>query len=92
MFISARSCATFVLIDLEGAASRLTSFAISESDLIIVPAGDEQQDADEAIDTLAQMAMEGRARRRPIPAAILFARTNAVVEGRATTKIARHYP
>ena len=79
---SARSRATFVLIDLEGSASRLTSFAVSESDLVIVPAGDEQQDADEAVETLAQIAMEGRARRRAIPAAILFARTNAAVKSK----------
>ena len=31
--------ATFVLIDLEGSASRLTSFAIAESDLVIIPSG-----------------------------------------------------
>ena len=74
--------ATFVLIDLEGSASRLTSFAISESDLVIVPTGDEQQDAHEAIETLAQIDMESRARRRAIPAAILFARTNAAVKSK----------
>ena len=79
---AAQSRATFVLIDLEGSASRLTSFAVSESDLVIVPTGDEQQDADEAIETLAQIAMEGRARRRSIPAAILFARTNAAVKSK----------
>jgi chromosome partitioning protein len=54
----AQSHSTFVLIDLEGSASRLTSFAIAESDLVIVPTGDEQQDAGEAIETLAQVAME----------------------------------
>ena len=74
--------ASFVLIDLEGSASRLTSFAIAESDLVIVPTGDEQQDADEAIDTLAQVRMEGRARRREIPAAILFVRTNVAVKSK----------
>lgn len=79
---AARARATFVLIDLEGSASRLTSFAVSESDLVIVPTGDEQQDADEAIETLAQIAMEGRARRRDIPAAVLFARTNAAVKSK----------
>ena len=78
----ARSRASFVLIDLEGSASRLTSFAVSESDLVIVPTGDEQQDTDEAIETLAQIAMEGRARRLDIPAAILFARTNAAVKSK----------
>ena len=78
----ARQRAAFVLIDLEGSASRLTSFAISKSDLVIVPTGDEQQDADEAIETLAQIDMEARARRRAIPAAILFARTNAAVKSK----------
>ncbi|WP_164512392.1 ParA family protein [Oceaniglobus ichthyenteri] len=79
---TARTKATFVIVDLEGSASRLTSFAISESDLVIIPSGDEQQDADEAVETLAQIAMEGRARRRDIPAAILFARTNAAVKSK----------
>lgn len=79
---SARARAAFVLIDLEGSASRLTSFAIAESDLVVVPSGDEQQDADEAIETLAQIAMEARARRREIPAAVLFARTNAAVKSK----------
>ena len=82
----AKSRAAFVLIDLEGSASRLTSFAIAESDLVIIPSGEEQQDADAAIDTLAEIAMEGRARRKDIPAAILLARTAAAVK----SKLERH--
>jgi len=78
----AKSNAAFVLIDLEGSASRLTSFAISESDFVIIPSGEEQQDADAAIDTLAEIAMESRARRKTIPAAILLARTSAAVKSR----------
>lgn len=78
----AKSRAAFVLIDLEGSASRLTSFAIAESDLVIIPSGEEQQDADAAIDTLAEIGMEGRARRREIPAAILLARTSAAVKSK----------
>lgn len=79
---NAKSRAAFVLIDLEGSASRLTSFAIAESDLVIIPSGEEQQDADAAIDTLAEIGMEGRARRREIPAAILLARTSAAVKSK----------
>jgi chromosome partitioning protein len=82
----AKSRAAFVLIDLEGSASRLTSFAISESDLVIIPSGEEQQDADAAIDTLAEIGMEARARRKEIPAAILLARTAAAVK----SKLERH--
>ena len=79
---AAQNRAAFVLIDLEGSASRLTSFAIAESDLVIIPSGEEQQDADAAIDTLAEIEMEGRSRRRSIPAAILFARTSAAVKSK----------
>lgn len=79
---AAQARAAFVLIDLEGSASRLTSFAIAESDLVIIPSGEEQQDADAAIETLAEIGMEARARRRAIPAAILFARTSAAVKSK----------
>ena len=78
----AKRQAAFVLIDLEGSASRLTSFAIAESDLVIIPSGEEQQDADAAIDTLAEINMESRARRKPIPAAILLARTAAAIKSK----------
>ena len=81
--------ATFVLIDLEGSASRLTSFAIAESDLVIIPSGEEQQDADAAIETLAEIEMEGRARRRAISSAILFARTSAAVKSKLEKHIHR---
>ncbi|NKX40294.1 ParA family protein [Rhodobacteraceae bacterium R_SAG2] len=81
--------ASFVLIDLEGSASRLTSFAIAESDLVIIPSGEEQQDADAAIETLAEIEMEGRARRRAIPSAILFARTSAAVKSKLEKHIHR---
>lgn len=79
---AARARAPFVLIDLEGVASRLASFAIGESDLVIVPSGEEQQDADAAIEALTEVAREGRARRKTIAAAILFCRTNAAVKSR----------
>ena len=79
---TASAKAAFVIIDLEGSASRLTSFAIAESDLVIIPSGEEQQDADAAIETLAEIEMEGRARRRKIPSAVLFARTKAAVKSK----------
>ncbi|WP_099828176.1 ParA family protein [Oceaniglobus indicus] len=85
----AQRAATFVVIDLEGSASRLTSFAIAESDLVVIPSGEEQQDADAAIETLAEIEMEGRARRRAIPTAILFARTSAAVKSKLEKHIHR---
>ena len=58
----AQSKTTFLLIDLEGSASRLTSFAIAEFDLVVIPSGEEQQDADAVIKTLAEIEMETDAR------------------------------
>ncbi|WP_158980207.1 ParA family protein [Parasedimentitalea maritima] len=81
--------AAFVLIDLEGSASRLASFAIGESDLVVIPSGEEQQDADAAVETIAEVAREGRARRRKISAVVLFCRTNAAVKSRLEKHIHR---
>lgn len=72
----------FVILDLEGAATRLNAFAMGESDLVIVPMGDEQPDAEGAIETLAQLALESRNMRRDIPVRILFCRTQAAVKSR----------
>ena len=72
----------YVIVDLEGAATRLNAFAMGESDLVIIPMGDEQPDAEGAIETLAQLALEARTMRREIPVRILFARTQAAVKSR----------
>jgi chromosome partitioning protein len=71
----AHKVSEFVIIDLEGFASRLNAFAMGESDLVIIPMGDEQQDAEGAIETLAQVTLETRRMCRDIPARILFCRT-----------------
>ena len=72
----------YVILDLEGAATRLNAFAMGESDLVIIPMGDEHPDAEGAIETLAQVKLESRAMRREIPVRILFARTQAAVKSR----------
>lgn len=78
----ARKKADFVIVDLEGAATRLNAYAMGESDLVLIPMGDEQQDAEGAIETLAALALETRALRREIPVQVFFARTQAAVKSR----------
>ena len=78
----ALSSSNFVIVDLEGAATRLNAYVMGESDLVIIPMGDEQQDAEAAIETLAQVRREARAMRREIPVRVLFARTQAAVKSR----------
>lgn len=85
---AAQERARWVLVDLEGVASRTVSYAMSLSDLVLVPAGEEQQDADAALETLSEVERESRARRKTIPAAILLARTNAAVKSRLERFIA----
>jgi chromosome partitioning protein len=74
--------ASFVVLDLEGAATRLNAYAMGESDLVVIPMGDEQPDAEGAIETLSQLQLEARALRREIPVRILFCRTQAAVKSR----------
>jgi chromosome partitioning protein len=77
----------FVLVDLEGMASQLATFAMSASDLVIVPAQEQHQDAQAAIDTLGAVQRAGRAARREIPAAVLLTRTRAAVKSRTARHI-----
>lgn len=79
---AAQKESSFVILDLEGAATRLNAYAMGESDLVIIPMGDEQPDAEGAIETLAQLALEARTLRREIPVRILFCRTKAAVKSR----------
>jgi chromosome partitioning protein len=84
---AAKEQADFVLIDLEGAATKLNGFAMSESDLVIVPMGDEQQDAEGAIETLAELKLVSRSARRSIPYKLLFTRTKSAVKSRLQTAV-----
>ncbi|MBB75652.1 MAG: chromosome partitioning protein ParA [Planctomycetaceae bacterium] len=78
----------FVIVDLEGAASRLAAFAFAESDLVIVPSQEQAQDARRAIDTLKEVQRQGRALRREIPTALLFTRTKVAVKSRTNKHVA----
>jgi len=69
-----------VLLDLEGVSSRLNTYAILNSDLVIVPTSDEQQEAEDAIETLNQVKMDGRSANRAIETRVLFSRTKAAVK------------
>lgn len=72
----------YTIVDLEGAATRLNAYAMGESSLVIIPMGDEQPDAEGAIETLSQLALEARTLRREIPVRVLFVRTQAAVKSR----------
>lgn len=82
---------SFVIVDLEGVASRLTSYAISMSDLVIIPMKEQQQDAWAAMDVIKQIKLESRARRATIPFAMLFTQTRVVAKSRTARHIASQF-
>ncbi|OOY22478.1 chromosome partitioning protein ParA [Thioclava sediminum] len=84
----AASRVPFVVVDLEGTASRLASYAMAESDLVLIPTQEQYQDAQAAVDTLAELKRAGRAARREIPSAILLTRTRAAVKPRTARHVA----
>jgi chromosome partitioning protein len=71
----AKVTSDYVIVDTQGAGRSLTSTAMGESDLVIIPMADEHADAEQAIDTMVQLKREAKARGREIPVRILFART-----------------
>ena len=87
----AESKDAFVIIDLEGTASRLMSYAISQSDLVIIPLKEQQQDALAAIEVIQEIHRDMKATRRDIPYAALFTQSRAAVKSRTAKHIAGQF-
>ena len=68
----ARDKASVVIVDLEGIASRTNAYAMIESDLVLVPCMEGQQEVRKAIATLREIERESRAIRRSLPHAVLI--------------------
>ncbi len=81
----------FVIIDLEGTASRLMSYAISQADLVIIPMKEQQQDALAALDVIQEIHRDMKATRRKIPYAVLFTQSRAAVKSRTARHIGTQF-
>lgn len=66
----------FVVVDLEGTASLMVSYAISMADLVVVPVQGSHLDARQAARAIKLIENQGRAMRRKIAHAVLLTRTN----------------
>lgn len=71
----------FVIVDLEGTASQLATFAMMESDFIVVASQKTVQDGKAALQTLAHIKRVERSARRTLPATLLFTRTKGAAKG-----------
>ena len=86
----AANTSTFVIIDLEGVASKLVSYAMSQADFVIVPMQESKQDADEALVIIKEIHRNMQATRRKIPYSVLFTRTKWV-KARTARNIGRQF-
>jgi chromosome partitioning protein len=77
----------FVVVDLEGTASKMVSFAISRADLVIIPTKASQLDAVESAEAVQEVRRAERFVRHPIPAAVLFTQMNAAILTRSFVSI-----
>ena len=70
----------FVLVDCEGSASLTVAYAIGAADLVIVPCGGSQLDAQQAARALALVKNQEKLARRTIVHAVLLTRTNPAIK------------
>jgi chromosome partitioning protein len=77
----------FVIVDLEGAASRMIPYAMSRADLVIIPTRGSVLDAVEAVSAIREVKQQEEAFRIKIPAAVLFTCTSAALKPRTLAAI-----
>lgn len=75
----ASSKSSFVVIDLEGTASVMVSYAISMADLVLIPVQGSQMDAKQAARQIKLIKAQERIVGRPIPFAVVLTRTNPAI-------------
>src|SRR5271155_4585499 len=78
----AASKTPFVVVDLEGTASLMVSYATSMADFVVIPVQGSQLDAKQAARQMKLIKAQERIANRPIPFAVLFTRTNPAITPR----------
>ena len=77
----------FVLIDLEGTASRMTSRALARSHMVLIPFNLSPIDAELAAGAVALIREEAEALGRTIPYRLVRSRDNAAIETKTAKRI-----
>lgn len=70
---------SFTIVDLEGTASKLVAYAISRTDLVIIPCQGSPLDARHAAQAIALVKQQEKAFRLNIPHAVLLTRTSTAI-------------
>ncbi len=87
----ASSKAAFVVVDLEGTASLMVSYAISMSDFVIIPVQGSQLDAKQAARQMKLIKAQERIAGRAIPFAVLFTRSNPAIQPKTQRHIEERF-
>jgi chromosome partitioning protein len=77
----------FVIVDLEGTASKIVVYAISQADLVIIPTQGSQLDANEASRAIRVVLQSQKMTKTPTPYAVLLTRTNPSIRTRGLAHI-----
>jgi chromosome partitioning protein len=77
----------FVIVDLEGTASMMASYATSRADLVIIPTQGSHLDAAESAKAIKMVQVQEKLFHRKIPFSILFTRTSVAIRTRTFQSI-----
>jgi chromosome partitioning protein len=83
----AASKTPFVVVDLEGTASKIVIYAISQADFVIIPTQGSQLDANEASRAIRVVLQSGKMTGKPKPYAVLLTRTSPAMRTRGLAHI-----
>jgi chromosome partitioning protein len=81
----------FVIVDLEGVASLLMSYALSRANFVVIPVQGSQLDAKQAARQMKLIRDQGRVVGRAIPFAVLLTRTNPAIVPRTQRHIEERF-
>ena len=83
--------AAFVIVDLEGTASKMVVYAMSRADLVIIPTQASLLDAVEAAAAVQEVKRQEEAFRMRIHASVLYTRTSAAIRTRTLASIEEEF-
>ena len=84
----AKAKTPFVIVDLEGTNSMLVAYAISRSDLVIVPTQAGPMEGESAADAIKLVKHQQKVFNRQIPFAVLMTRMSAVIRSKIEKDLA----
>jgi chromosome partitioning protein len=77
----------FVIVDLEGTASRIVVTAVTQADFVVIPTQGSQLDANEASRAIRVVMQSQKMTGRPLPFAVLLTRTSPTIRARGLAHI-----